>query len=51
MFPHKNIKFMPRCIMEFYVEARDPQRDLGGLCECFIAENQGLCTVARPHVH
>ena len=37
--------------MEFYVEARDPQRDLGGLCECFIAENQGLCTVARPHVH
>lgn len=37
--------------MEIYVEARDPQRDLGGLCECFITENQGLCAVVQPHVH
>ena len=37
--------------MEIYVEAQNPARDLGGLCECFMAENTGLCILAAPHVH
>lgn len=37
--------------MQFYLEQRDPQKDLGGLCECFVNEANGLHAVAKPHVH
>jgi len=37
--------------MEYYVEKRNPAKDLGGLCECFIADTQGPRTVAQLHVH
>ena len=37
--------------MEFYVENRDPARDLGGLCECFVSEIDGPRDVAAMHVH
>ena len=37
--------------MEFYVERDDPQKDLGGLCECFVTKTRGLKTVAGAHVH
>lgn len=33
--------------MQFYVENRDPRKDLGGLCECFINENLNV----EFHVH
>lgn len=33
--------------MQFYVENRDPTKDLGGLCECFINENLNV----EFHVH
>lgn len=37
--------------MDYYVEAADPARDLGGLCECFIDRREGLGEVAMAHVH
>lgn len=37
--------------MEFYVEQDDPQKDLGGLCECFLTKTRGLKTVAEAHIH
>lgn len=37
--------------MDYYVEAADPSRDLGGLCECFIDRRDGLGEVAMAHVH
>lgn len=37
--------------MEYYVENRDPAKDLGGLCECFVSETVDLRTVAKLHVH
>ena len=32
--------------MDYYFEAADPSRDLGGLCECFIDRRDGLGEVA-----
>lgn len=37
--------------MEYYVEKADPDRDLGGLCECFVTRDEGRHAVARAHVH
>lgn len=37
--------------MEVYLETRDPQRDLGGLCECFSGEACGVHQLSRPHIH
>lgn len=37
--------------MEYYVEKTDPARDLGGLCECFVTEDEGRHAVAQAHVH
>lgn len=37
--------------MEVYLETRDPRRDLGGLCECFSGETNGVRTLSRLHVH
>lgn len=37
--------------MEYYFEKNDPDRDLGGLCECFVTEDEGRHAVAMAHVH
>lgn len=37
--------------MQFNVESRDPARDLGGLCECFINENWDANSACEYHVH
>lgn len=36
--------------MEIYVEKRNPERDLDGLCECFLSKQPGLRPVASLHV-
>lgn len=47
----ENMNFLPRCKMQFYVEPDNPDRDLGGLCECFVSRTEGERTVAHAHVH
>ncbi len=37
--------------MQFNVESRDPLRDLGGLCECFVNENWDADSACEYHVH
>lgn len=37
--------------MDVYLEKPNPDRDLGGLCECFISVSQDARPVAQPHVH
>lgn len=37
--------------MKFYVEPENSQKDLGGLCECFIQSGQGEGIVAEAHIH
>lgn len=37
--------------MDVYLEQPHPERDLGGLCECFISTSKDARPVAQPHVH
>lgn len=37
--------------MEFYVENRDPIRDLGGLCECNLFDEWAAHQIVDSHVH
>lgn len=37
--------------MEFYVENRDPVRDLGGLCECSLFDEWAAHQIVNYHVH
>lgn len=37
--------------MQIRLEEKNPVRDMGGLCECFVQRSPGLCFAAYPHIH
>lgn len=37
--------------MNLYIESPSPEKDMGGLCECFVSKTTGKQDVANNHMH